>query len=97
VAFTYRGIPAELVDFDLKNQSRGVDVVVDWIVDYFSPKLSIIKSTNVHDALRGASPIVVTDRMPLILQHDGHSRTIVGYEVAKNKKVTLLMFDPSTY
>ncbi|KAG5634971.1 hypothetical protein H0H81_000171 [Sphagnurus paluster] len=23
VAFTYRGIPAELVDFDLKNQSQG--------------------------------------------------------------------------
>ncbi|GLB35137.1 putative DUF1671-domain-containing protein [Lyophyllum shimeji] len=96
VAFTYRGIPAELVDFDLKNQPRGAEVVIDWIVDYFSPKLNTIKTTNVHDALRGASPITVTDRMPLILQHNGHSRTIVGYEMAKNKKVTLLAFDPST-
>ncbi|KAF8078135.1 peptidase family C78-domain-containing protein [Lyophyllum atratum] len=95
VAFIYRGIPAELVDFDLKNQPRGAEVVIDWIVEYFSPKLNTVKSTNIHDALRGASPIVVTDRMPLILQHDGHSRTIIGYEMSKNKKVTLLTFDPS--
>lgn len=95
VAFSYRGIPAELVDFDLKNQPRGAEVVTDWIVDYFSPKLNTVKSANIHDALRGASPIVVTDRMPLILQHDGHSRTIIGYEMSKNKKVTLLTFDPS--
>ncbi|KAF5386831.1 hypothetical protein D9615_001679 [Tricholomella constricta] len=96
VAFIYRGIPAELVDFDLKNQPRGVEVVIDWIVDYFSPKLSPVKSANVNDVLRGASPVVITDCMPIILQHDGHSRTIVGYEVGRNGKATLLTFDPAT-
>jgi hypothetical protein len=37
---------------------------------------------------------MVTDKMPLILQHNGHSRTIVGYEVSKSGAVTLLAFDP---
>lgn len=93
VAFTYRGIPAELVDFDLKNQSQGIDIVLNWIVNYFTPKGS---PSNINDALRGASAITSTDCMPIILQHNGHSRIIVGYEVSKSKKVTLLTFDPSS-
>ncbi|KAH0584076.1 Zinc finger with UFM1-specific peptidase domain protein [Termitomyces sp. J132] len=95
VAFVYRGIPAELVDINLTGRPRGVDIVKDWIVDYFSPKSNSSKPANINDALRGASPIVVTDRMPIILQHQGHSRTIVGYEVTKTGKIKLLMFDPS--
>jgi len=42
-----------------------------------------------------ATPVVITDRMPLILQHQGHSRTIIGYEVAKDGGTTLLTFDPA--
>ncbi|RDB21250.1 Zinc finger with UFM1-specific peptidase domain protein [Hypsizygus marmoreus] len=95
VAFTFRGIPAELVDFNLKRQTRGISVVTDWIVNYFSPKPKSINSKNINEALMGASPVVVTDRMPLILQHDGHSRTIVGYEISKQGQVNLLTFDPA--
>ncbi|KAG6874304.1 hypothetical protein C0995_001529 [Termitomyces sp. Mi166 len=75
--------------------TAGADIVKDWIVNYFSPKSDSSKSLSINDALRGASPIVVTDRMPIILQHQGHSRTIVGYEVTKTGKIKLLMFDPS--
>lgn len=53
--------------------------------------------TTVGEALRGASPVVVTDRMPLVLQHQGHSRTIVGFEKLKSGSVNLLCFDPSKY
>jgi len=49
----------------------------------------------VDDALRGASPILSTTHMPVILQHLGHSRTIVGYEMTKKGNVNLLTFDPS--
>lgn len=35
--------------------------------------------------------------MPLILQHNGHSRIIVGYEVDGRGITNLLMFDPSQY
>jgi len=103
VAFSYRGIPTKLVDF--AEVDKSAEIVTKWIVDYFDPvdsstgkqfvsALTSEKKT-VGDALRGASPVKVTDRMPLILQHQGHSRTIVGYEIAKNGTINLLTFDPA--
>ncbi|KAG6854952.1 hypothetical protein C0991_009775 [Blastosporella zonata] len=44
VAFTYRGIPAELVDIQLSNRPQGADIVKDWIVNYFSPKSNATKT-----------------------------------------------------
>ena len=69
--------------------------VIDWIINYFSPSGNSKEST-VDDALRGASPVQSTTRMPIILQHRGHSQTIVGYEMTKKGNVNLLTFDPST-
>jgi Peptidase family C78 len=82
----------ELVDFELKNEPKGVQVVTDWVIQYFSPSPT---QQNLNDALRGVSAVTVTDRMPLILQHEGHSRTIVGYEVGRTGAVNLIVFDPS--
>jgi len=39
--------------------------------------------------------VITTGKMPLILQHQGHSRTIIGYEVQKSGAINLLLFDPS--
>lgn len=96
VAFISRGIPAQLVDFDLKGQSQGCELLVNWVVEYFTPKKIQQPSTPVNqfDMLNN-SPIIVTDKMPLILQHNGHSRTIVGFEVDKNGVTNLLLFDPA--
>ncbi|KZP23665.1 hypothetical protein FIBSPDRAFT_452708 [Athelia psychrophila] len=96
-AFTYRRIPCALVDFDLKKQDkdRAVKGVINWVVNYFSPPILGKVKTSIDDALRGAAPVVCTDKMPLILQHDGHSRTIVGYEVDRRGVVNLLTFCPS--
>ncbi|KAL7283270.1 hypothetical protein ACG7TL_002699 [Trametes sanguinea] len=92
VAFIYRGIPAQLVDFsDLR---EGVEPLLQWIHDYFSGGDSQPKSTTVSEALKGARPVIVTDKLPIILQHQGHSRTIVGYERVKNGTINLLTFDP---
>lgn len=73
-------------------QIIGVDALVQWIVQYFTqdpPKLN-----DINEALRVASPVVVTDRMPIVLQHAGHSRTVIGFE-RNQGKISLLMFDPS--
>jgi hypothetical protein len=70
--------------------------MIDWVVNYFSPPSSTKQST-VTDVLRGASPVITTDKMPLILQHSGHSQTIIGYEVSHNGNMNLLIFDPSKY
>jgi hypothetical protein len=68
--------------------------VTNWVVNYFTPR-GLSRSDTVNEALRGASAVVVTDKMPFILQHDGHSRTIIGYEILKSGVVDLLTFDPS--
>jgi len=91
-AFTYRGIPVQLVDFEL-HKEKGVKAVTDWVVEYFSPSMRGKIKTSIDNALRGASPVMCTDKMPLILQHNGHSRTIVGYEVSQTGVVNLLCFD----
>ncbi|KAG0706334.1 peptidase family C78-domain-containing protein [Suillus ampliporus] len=94
-AFTSRGIPSQLVDFDLSKSEKGIQVLIDWIVHYFSPP-NPIKQSTVTDALRGASPVIATDKMPLVLQFSGHSQTVVGYEISKNGDTNLLIFDPSS-
>ncbi|KJA18602.1 hypothetical protein HYPSUDRAFT_144808 [Hypholoma sublateritium FD-334 SS-4] len=101
VAFVSRRIPAQLVDFDLQNKSEGMeiqaigtDALIDWVVEYFTPKGSQEKATNAFDSLK-VSSIMSTNKMPLILQHAGHSRTVVGYEIDKKGATNLLIFDPA--
>ena len=90
---------AELVEFKL--ESSGVQPLIDWIVAYFSSSsLSQMKDFNARKYIKGVpqgEAIRITERMPIILQHQGHSRTIVGYEVTKKGEVNLLTFDPSRY
>ncbi|KDQ60623.1 hypothetical protein JAAARDRAFT_31585 [Jaapia argillacea MUCL 33604] len=120
IAFTSRSIPSTLVDFNLSSHpSKGAQPVIDWVVRYFSSPSSSSptqvsnpifhslpkEERTVQDALRGASPVEVhNDKMPVVLQHKGHSRTVVGFEVVKGKPgvggkwgggVNLLIFDPS--
>lgn len=92
-AFTSRAVPSQLIDFDLSKSEKGIQVMIDWIVQYFSPPNP--NQGTVTDVLRGASPVVATDKMPLVLQFSGHSQTIVGYEISKNGDTNLLVFDPS--
>ncbi|KAG1743907.1 hypothetical protein EDB19DRAFT_1827272 [Suillus lakei] len=71
----------------------GIRVLIDWIVQYFLPPNP--KQGMVTDILHGASPVIATNKMPLVLQFSGHSQTTVGYEISKNGDTNLLVFDPS--
>ena len=73
-----------------------VTPLLDWIKRYFDAHTQD-QPTSVEERWRAATPVVISDRMPLILQNDGHSRTIVGYEIAKDGSTILLEFDPSKY
>jgi hypothetical protein len=72
----------------------GIDLMIKWVVDYFTPKQTIDKPTNLFESLTN-SPVTSTNKMPLILQHNGHSRTIIGYEIDGRGVTNLLMFDPA--
>ncbi|ORX40679.1 peptidase family C78-domain-containing protein [Kockovaella imperatae] len=47
-----------------------------------------------QNGLGRGSPVRLTSKLPLILQHSGHSRTIVGYEEISQGNINLLLFDP---
>ncbi|TFK62194.1 hypothetical protein BDN72DRAFT_882779 [Pluteus cervinus] len=95
VAYTYIGIPAQLMDFDFKKQPDGSKSkpLTDWVVRYFRGEAQT--SANINNVLHGANPVSVTDQMPLILQRKGHSQAIVGYELERDGTVNLLIFDSS--
>ncbi|KZS99169.1 DUF1671-domain-containing protein [Sistotremastrum niveocremeum HHB9708] len=92
VALTSKRIPASLVDFP--KSDKGAKLLTDWVVKYFTPKDSSGEAKSVNDALR-FEPVISSKRPPLVLQHAGHSRTIVGYELSKSGDFNLLLFDPS--
>nr|XP_045015517.1 zinc finger-containing ubiquitin peptidase 1 isoform X2 [Jaculus jaculus] len=54
----------------------------EWILNYYSSERE------------GNSKVICTFKPPVYLQHQGHSRTIVGIEEKKNQTLCLLIFDP---
>ncbi|KAH9030674.1 DUF1671-domain-containing protein, partial [Lactarius pseudohatsudake] len=82
VAFTYRGIPCQLADFDTPH--RKVGPLLDWIRRYFDAN-SRDHQASPQEWWRGATPVV----------YQGHSRTIIGYEITRDGTTNLLVFDPS--
>ncbi|KAK8853139.1 hypothetical protein IAR55_003840 [Kwoniella newhampshirensis] len=105
--FTYKGIPCEIYDFpkpkDGKSSGRTAHIALQqWVRAYFSESKRSSPKTSAFDVLMRANTDVsgrgavvrMTDKFPLILQHSGHSRTIVGYEENARGEVNLLLFDP---
>ncbi|OBZ86262.1 Zinc finger with UFM1-specific peptidase domain protein, partial [Choanephora cucurbitarum] len=72
-----------IIDFHQPGPSRLHHELMDWIQSYFSA-----------DIRSGHQTVYITDRPPLYLQHQGHSRTVIGIELLKSGKRNLIMFDP---
>lgn len=70
--------------------SKGYQALIDWVWNYFHENEP--KETRRHR-------VVVTNKMPLYFQHQGHSRTIIGIQAKhqKNglKQYNLLVLDPA--
>ncbi|OXG77798.1 hypothetical protein C349_05048 [Cryptococcus neoformans var. grubii Br795] len=105
--FTYKGIPCVIYDFPKpKNPKDGSKAAYirlqQWVKDYFNESTESPSNGSAFDVLMrsgensaGRGEVVrVSNRFPLILQHSGHSRTIVGYEENARGDVNLLLFDP---
>ncbi|XP_072974679.1 uncharacterized protein [Typha angustifolia] len=77
---------------DNSNSASGHQVLIDWIWNYFMNKSS---------GRQGSSQrVIVSEKTPLYLQHDGHSRTIVGIQMQKGQpgsleRYFLLVLDPA--
>ncbi|GMH09092.1 hypothetical protein Nepgr_010932 [Nepenthes gracilis] len=80
----------KLENFSSRKYEGGYQVLIDWVWSYFSEHR--LTESCKHR-------VVVTEKMPLYFQHDGHSRTIVGVQVKHQqngvKEYNLLILDPS--
>ncbi|KAI8365676.1 peptidase family C78-domain-containing protein [Choanephora cucurbitarum] len=79
----YLGIRSTIIDFHQPGPNRLHHELMDWIQSYFSA-----------DIQSGHQTVYITNRPPLYLQHQGHSRTVIGIELLKSGKRNLIMFDP---
>ncbi|KAI8336893.1 peptidase family C78-domain-containing protein [Blakeslea trispora] len=79
----YLGIRSTIIDFHQPGPNRLHHALMNWIESYFSTD---VRSSN--------KTVYITDRPPLYLQHQGHSRTVIGIEILKSGKRNLIMFDP---
>ncbi|XP_072525563.1 zinc finger-containing ubiquitin peptidase 1 isoform X2 [Salminus brasiliensis] len=84
---TAHRVRARIVDFHQPTGPGNTHPrLFEWVKNYFS-----------HHSSRGARlppRVVKTNLPPIYLQHQGHSRTIVGVEERKNGSVCVLLLDP---
>ncbi|NP_001086590.1 zinc finger containing ubiquitin peptidase 1 S homeolog [Xenopus laevis] len=76
-------IKCRIIDFHQPSSPSGTHpLLFNWVLNYYASEGT------------GVGKVVCTSKMPIYLQHQGHSRTIVGIEERKNKTLCLLIFDP---
>ncbi|XP_018419146.1 PREDICTED: zinc finger with UFM1-specific peptidase domain protein [Nanorana parkeri] len=81
---TSMNLKCRILDFHKPSSSSGTHpLLFEWVQNYYS-----------SDAGHTAGKVMCSTKPAIYLQHQGHSRTIVGIEERKNKSYCLLIFDP---
>ncbi|XP_042536874.1 zinc finger-containing ubiquitin peptidase 1 isoform X2 [Dipodomys spectabilis] len=76
-------VKCRIIDFHKPTGPLGTHPrLFEWILNYYSSERE------------GDSKVICTSKPPIYLQHQGHSRTVVGIEERKNRTLCLLIFDP---
>ncbi|KAM9724477.1 zinc finger-containing ubiquitin peptidase 1 [Menidia menidia] len=87
ILLTCLGISARIIDFHQPSGADGTHPrLFDWVKEYFC---------QAHRSSRLPPRVNQTSLPPLYLQHQGHSRCIVGVEQRKNGSLCLLLLDPA--
>ncbi|KAJ5888890.1 hypothetical protein N7495_008931 [Penicillium taxi] len=77
-------IPCHASSFTESAHLRGFDSLFMDVAEYFKSACKLDEETKVFK----------TDLPPIYFQHQGHSMTIIGFEVHDNGSANLLVFDP---
>lgn len=103
------GVRCSILDFHMPSGPNGTHpAMFAAVYDYFcSPNwsplsaplsLQVDKSRQKGNEGQGQGQIIQTAKPPLYMQHQGHSRTIVGIEILKEDQgMNLLVFDPGRW
>ncbi|XP_045150465.1 zinc finger-containing ubiquitin peptidase 1 isoform X2 [Echinops telfairi] len=80
---TSLGVKCHIIDFHKSTGPLGTHPrLFEWILNYYSLERE------------GNPKVVCTSKPPIYLQHQGHSRTVIGIEERKNRTLCLLILDP---
>ncbi|KAF9389933.1 hypothetical protein CPB97_010343 [Podila verticillata] len=98
------GVRCSILDFHTPTGPGGTHpAMLTAVYNYFreppwSP-LSAPSSTNLPliEAPAGGTRIIQTAKPPLYMQHQGHSKTIMGIEILESGTANLLVFDPGRW
>ncbi|XP_017293978.1 zinc finger-containing ubiquitin peptidase 1 isoform X2 [Kryptolebias marmoratus] len=88
VLLTSLGISSRIIDFHKPTGTADTHpLLFDWVKQYFC---------QTSRSSRLPNKIIQTGLPPLYLQHQGHSRSVVGFEQKKNGSFCLLLLDPGS-
>ncbi|KAM9315379.1 zinc finger-containing ubiquitin peptidase 1 [Gastrophryne carolinensis] len=77
-------LKCRILDFHKPSNTSGTHpLLFEWVLKYYT-----------SDICSSSGRVVCSTKPAIYLQHQGHSRTIVGIEERKNKSYCLLIFDP---
>ncbi|XP_054846813.1 zinc finger-containing ubiquitin peptidase 1 isoform X2 [Eublepharis macularius] len=80
---TSLSLKCQIIDFHQPTDPSGKHPrLFEWVLNYYK--------TDKENTAK----VVFTSKPPIYLQHQGHSRTIIGIEERKNKSLCLLILDP---
>ncbi|KAF9580854.1 hypothetical protein BGW38_002336 [Lunasporangiospora selenospora] len=96
------GVRCNMLDFHRPTGPGGTHpALLDAVRDYFrASEWSALAPPNPYGLGgidRQQRGVIQTRRPPIYMQHQGHSRTIVGYELLENGEANLLVFDPGRW
>ncbi|KAF9104883.1 hypothetical protein BGX29_001083 [Mortierella sp. GBA35] len=99
------GVRCSILDFHMPSGPDGTHpAMFAAVYSYFSSpdwsSLSAPLSLHVEDLQQTRTDrhkIIQTAKPPLYMQHQGHSRTIVGIEILKDREMNLIVFDPGRW
>jgi hypothetical protein len=101
------GIRCSILDFHTPSGPDGTHpAMFAAVYEYFnspnwsplSAPLSLHVDNSRQNGNEGQDRIIQTAKPPLYMQHQGHSRTIVGIEILKDdREMNLLVFDPGRW
>ncbi|KAI1318371.1 hypothetical protein EDD11_006709 [Mortierella claussenii] len=98
------GIRCSVLDFHMPTGPNGTHpAMMAAVYNYFRapawspPTAPRALSFLDYEQLPSEQQIIQTSKPPLYMQHQGHSRTIIGVEVLATEELNLLVFDPGRW
>ncbi|ELU40465.1 peptidase family c78 domain-containing protein [Rhizoctonia solani AG-1 IA] len=87
-ATTYLGLENGLVQLGFPHLA-----LIQWLTAHFMEQSNDLSSGPNGD--HTTPHVYMSTKMPIVLQHKGHSRTVVGIELTKSGETNILIYDPA--